>query len=119
MLQSQSIPAAGSSISLGTSAHETGNLSLTDLYADFARRGMTLHGCRICILSHPNKHGATITGVFNISGTGYTMGARSLPELIDRVHAKWLEKQAYYRACRHEKTQLRRARKAARTATGG
>ena len=118
MLQQSSIPSAAMFNGLGTSAHETG-FSVNDIYADFARLGMTLHGCRIRILSHPNKHGATITGVFNISGTGYTMGARSLPELIDRVHAKWLEKQAYYRACRHEKTQLRRARKAARTATGG
>lgn len=97
--------------SLGTSAHETG-FSVTDLYAAFARLGMTLHGCQIRILSHPNKNGATITGVFNISGTGYTMGARSLPELIDRVHAKWLEKQAWYRECRHRKNLERQARRA-------
>ena len=100
------------SISLGTSVHETGNLyTVTDLYADFARRGMTLHGCHIRILSHPNKNGATITGVFNISGTGYTMGASSLPELIDRVHAKWQEKQAYYRECRHRKNLERQQRR--------
>ena len=97
---------------LGTSAHETGHLyTVTDLYADFARRGMTLHGCQIRILSHPNKNGATITGVFNISGTGYTMGASSLPELIDRVHAKWQEKQAYYRECRHRKNLERQQRR--------
>ena len=97
---------------LGTSAHETGSLfTMNDLYACFARLGMTLHGCQIRILSRPNKNGATITGVFNISGTGYTMGASSLPELIERVHAKWLEKQAYYRECRHRKTQERRQRR--------
>ena len=98
--------------SLGTSAHETG-FSVTDLYAAFARRGMTLHGCRIRILSRPNKNGATVTGVFNISGTVYTMGASSLPELIDRVHAKWQEKQAWYRECRHRKNLERQARRRA------
>ena len=107
------------SISLGTSAHETGILEVSHIYADFAQLGMTLHGCQIRILGRPNKNGATITGVFNISGTVYTMGATSYRELLERIHAKWLEKQAYYRQCRHEKTQLRRARKAARTATGG
>ena len=113
MLQNHQVSAADMSISLGTSAHETG-FSVTDLYADFARRGMTLHGCRIRILSHPNKNGATVTGVFNISGTVYTMGASSLPELVERVHAKWLEKQAYYRECRHRKNLERQARRAAR-----
>ena len=83
------------------------------LPADFARRGMTLHGCQIRILSRPNKSGATVTGVFNISGTVYTMGAQSLPELIDRVHAKWLEKRAYYRECRHRKNRERQARRRA------
>lgn len=98
--------------SLGTSAHETGTLyTVTDLYADFARRGMTLHGCQIRILSHPNKNGSTVTGVFNISGTGYTMGAQSLPELIERVYAKWQEKQAYYRECRHRKNLERQQRR--------
>ena len=72
---------------------------------------MTLHGCQIRILSRPNKNGATITGTFNISGTGYTMGATSMAELIERVHAKWLEKQAYYRECRHRKMQERRQRR--------
>ena len=110
------------SISFGTSAHETGQCSFSfsgNPYEDFARLRLDLQNCHIRFLRKPRNNGTTITGVFNISGTGYTMGARSLPELIDRVHAKWLEKQAYYRACRHEKTQLRRARKAARTATGG
>ena len=110
MLQLQSIPVADASISLGTSAHETG-FTVTDLYADFARRGMTLHGCQIRILSHPNKNGSTVTGVFNISGTGYTMGAQSLPELIERVYAKWQEKQAYYRECRHRKNLERQQRR--------
>ncbi len=113
MLQNHLLPLAGTSASLGTSAHETGNLSVTDLYAAFARRGMTLHGFQIRILSRPNKSGATVTGVFNISGTVYTMGAQSLPELVDRVHAKWLEKQAYYRECRHRKNQERQARRRA------
>ena len=102
------------SISLGTSAHDTGHLStVSDLYAAFARLGMVLHGCQIRILGHPNKNGSTITGVFNISGTGYTMGAQSLPELIERVHAKWLEKQAYYKECRHRKNQERQERRKA------
>ena len=102
------------STGLGTSAHETGNFcTVTDLYAAFARRGMTLHGCQIRILSHPNKSGATVTGVFNISGTGYTMGASSMAELIERVHAKWLEKQAYYRECRHRKNLERQERRRA------
>ena len=112
MLQILSHSVAATSGSLGTSAHETG-LSVTDLYSAFAHRGMTLHGCQIRILSRPNKSGATVTGVFNISGVGYTMGAQSLPELIDRVHAKWLEKQAYYRECRHRKNQERQARRRA------
>lgn len=81
------------------------------LPAAFARRGMTLHGCQIRVLSHPNRNGSTVTGVFNISGTVYTMGAQSLPELIERVHAKWLEKQAYYRECRHRKNQERQERR--------
>lgn len=110
MLQNLSHSAAETSISLGTSAHETG-FSVTNLYTDFARRGMTLHGCQIRVLSHPNKNGVTVTGVFNISGTVYTMGAQSLPELIERVHAKWLEKQAYYRECRHRKNRERQERR--------
>ena len=100
------------SISLGTSAHDTGSFpSVSNLYADFARLGMVLHGYQIRLLSRPNKSGATITGVFNISGTGYTMGATSYQELIERVHAKWLEKQAYYRECRHRKNQERQERR--------
>lgn len=104
MLQNHQVPFADTSVSLGTSAHETGEFcTVTNLYATFARLGMVLHGCQIRILSHPNKHGATVTGVFNISGTGYTMGAQSLPELVERVHQKWLEKQAWYRKRREEK----------------
>ena len=111
MLQNHQVSNAAMLGGLGTSAHETGIFEVSHIYTEFARRGMTLHGCQIRILSRPNKHGATITGVFNISGTGYTMGASSLPELIERVHAKWLEKQAYYRECRHRKTQERRQRR--------
>ena len=113
MLHKSTISNAAMLGSLGTSAHETG-FSVADLYTEFARLGMTLHGCRIRILGRPNKNGATITGVFNISGTGYTMGATSLPELIDRVHAKWLEKQAYYRECRHRKNLEREQRRRSR-----
>ena len=94
------------SIGLGTSAHETGaNLStLTgNPYTDFARLGLDLHNCRIHYRSEPNAQGATVTGTFNISGTGYTMGAASYPELIRRVYVKWLEKQAWHRHVRAEK----------------
>lgn len=112
MIQKSSISPDALLSAAGTSAHETG-FSVTDLYAEFARLGMTLHGFRIRILGRPNKNGATVTGVFNISGTGYTMGATSLTELIDRVHAKWLEKQAYYRECRHRKNLERQARRRA------
>lgn len=90
----------------GTSAHETGT-NLTTLtgnpYADLARLGLDLHDCRIRYRRQPNAQGATVTGTFNISGTGYTMGATSYPLLIERVCAKWREKQAYHRQCRAEK----------------
>lgn len=112
MLHNSVIPAAGLSAGLGTSAHETG-FSVNDIYAVFARLGMTLHGCQIRILSHPNKNGSTITGTFNISGTGYTMGATSYPELIEKVYAKWQEKQRYYRECRHRKNLERQERRRA------
>ena len=91
---------------LGTSAHETGTsiLCLTgNPYTDFARLGLDLHACRICYRRTPNAQGATVTGTFNISGTGYTMGADSYPQLVERVHAKWLEKQAWHRHVRAEK----------------
>ena len=112
MLQQSSIPSAAMFNGLGTSAHETG-FSVNDIYAVFARLGMTLHGCQIRILSHPNKNGSTITGTLNISGTGYTMGATSYPELIEKVYAKWQEKQRYYRECRHRKNLERQERRRA------
>lgn len=112
MLHNSYIPSAAMFNGLGTSAHETG-ISVNDIYADFARLGMTLHGCQIRILSHPNKNGSTITGTFNISGTGYTMGATSYPELIEKVYAKWQEKQRYYRECRHRKNLERQERRRA------
>ena len=91
---------------LGTSAHETGTSTLCltgNPYTDFARLGLDLHACRICYRRTPNAQGATVTGTFNISGTGYTMGADSYPQLVERVHAKWLEKQAWHRHVRAEK----------------
>lgn len=106
MLQYQSLPNAALSSGHGTSAHETGtNLStLTgNPYTDLPRLGMDLHDCRIRYLRTPNKNGETVTGTFNISGIGYTMGATTYPQLIGRLHAKWREKQAYYSQCRAEK----------------
>ena len=91
----------------GTSAHETGIGSSFPLtgnpYTDFARLGMDLQGCHIRYRRTPNAQGHTLTGTFNICGTGYTMGADSYAQLVERVHAKWLEKQAYRRRCRAEK----------------
>lgn len=106
MLQSQDFSNAASLSSYGTSAHETGTTSFCltgNPYTDFARLGMDLHDCHIRYRHEPNAQGATVTGTFNISGTGYTMGAASYPELIRRVHAKWLEKQAWHRHVRAEK----------------
>lgn len=91
----------------GTSAHETGiesSFALTgNPYADFARLGMDLQGCRIRYRRTPNAQGHAVTGTFNICGTGFTMGATTYPELVERVHAKWLEKQAWHRRCRAAK----------------
>ena len=90
----------------GTSAHETGTTSLCltgNPYTDFASLGLDLHNCRIHYRSEPNAQGATVTGTFNISGTGYTMGATSYPDLIRRVYAKWQEKQDWHRRVRAEK----------------
>lgn len=91
----------------GTSAHETGTASSSLLtgnpYTDFARLGMDLQGCHIRYRRTPNAQGHTLTGTFNICGTGYTMGADSYAQLVERVHAKWQEKQAYRRRCRAEK----------------
>lgn len=106
MLQCIEISNAALSSSHGTSAHETGaNLStLTgNPYTDLARLGLDLHGCRIRYRRTPNKNGETVTGTFNISGTGYTMGAATYTQLIERICAKWREKQAYHRQCRAEK----------------
>lgn len=106
MLQNIEIPNAELSICHGTSAHETGIGSFTltgNPYTDFARLGMDLQGCHIRYRRTPNAQGNTLTGTFNICGTGYTMGAASYAQLVERVHAKWLEKQAYRRRCRAEK----------------
>ena len=106
MLQYIEISNAASLSGHGTSAHETGaNLStLTgNPYTDLARLGLDLHGCRIRYRRTPNKNGETVTGTFNISGTGYTMGAATYTQLIERVCAKWQEKQAWHRRCRAEK----------------
>lgn len=107
MLQYHSLSNAELSICHGTSAHETGTASSFPLtgnpYTDFARLGMDLQGCHIRYRRTPNAQGHTLTGTFNICGTGYTMGAASYAQLVERVHAKWLEKQAYRRRCRAEK----------------
>ena len=90
----------------GTSAHETGIGSFTltgNPYTDFARLGMDLQGCHVRFRRTPNAQGHTLTGTFNICGTGYTMGAASYAQLVERVHAKWQEKQAYHRSRRAEK----------------
>ena len=91
----------------GTSAHETGIGSSSPLtgnpYTDFARLGMDLQGCHVRYRRTPNAQGHTLTGTFNICGTGYTMGATSYPQLVERVFAKWQEKQAYRRRCRAAK----------------
>ena len=106
MLQCIEISNAALSTGHGTSAHETG-ANLTTLtgnpYTDLARLGLDLHGCRIRYRRTPNRNGETVTGTFNISGTGYTMGAATYSQLITRLYAKWLEKQAYYRGCRAAK----------------
>ena len=91
----------------GTSAHETGIGSSSPLtgnpYTDFARLGMDLQGCHVRYRRTPNAQGHTLTGTFNICGTGYTMGATSYPQLVERVFAKWQEKQAYHRRSRAAK----------------
>lgn len=106
MLQYHSLSNSALLSGHGTSAHETGTdfSTLTgNPYADFARLGMDLQGCHIRFRRTPNRRGETVTGTFNICGTGYTMGATSYPQLVERVFAKWQEKQAYYRQCRAEK----------------
>ena len=80
----------------GTSAHETGIGSFTltgNPYTDFARLGMDLQGCHVRYRRTPNAQGHTLTGT----------GATTYPQLIERVFAKWQEKQAYRRRCRAEK----------------
>ena len=73
----------------GTSAHETGTESSSPLtgnpYTDFARLGMDLQGCHVRYRRTPNAQGHTLTGT------------------IERVFAKWQEKQAYRRRSRAEK----------------
>ena len=70
----------------GTSVHETGIGSSSPLtgnpYTDFARLGMDLQGCHVRYRRTPND---------------------SYAQLVERVHAKWLEKQAYRRRCRAAK----------------
>lgn len=106
MLQYIEISNSASLSGHGTSAHETGAETITltgNPYADFARLGMDLQGCHIRFRRTPNAQGHTLTDTFNICGTGYTMGATSYPQLVERVFAKWQEKQAYHRRSRAEK----------------
>ena len=64
----------------GTSAHETGFQRLSSLIPN-------LHEAHIRYKKN------RVTGVFNISGRKTTMGATSLPELIEKL----LQKEAEYR----------------------
>ena len=73
------------------------------LYLCYSITHFPMLQCSAATERPPTKRGHTLTGTFNICGTGYTMGADSYAQLVERVHAKWQEKQAYRRRCRAEK----------------
>ena len=69
--------------SFGTSAHETGiNISTLTPYEYFHSMGIDLQGFSIHILRKRRKNGVAITGVFNISGIYYTVGAEDYEHLL-------------------------------------
>ena len=69
--------------SFGTSAHETGiNFSTLTPYEYFHSMGIDLQGFSIRILGKRRKNGVAITGVFNISGIYYTVGAEDYEHLL-------------------------------------
>lgn len=109
MLQQSSIPSAGLSAGLGTSAHETGQCSFSfsgNPYDDFRRLGLDLQNCQVRFLRKPRNNGTAITGVFNISGTVLTAGGRDYASMVLRVRDLWQEKRAWYRQRREQKRTL-------------
>lgn len=90
--------------SFGTSAHETGiNFSTFTPYEYFHSMGIDLQGFSIRILGKRRKNGVAITGVFNISGIYYTVGAEDYEHLLVDLLERYREKRAYHKRCRERK----------------
>lgn len=88
--------------SLETSAHETGiNFSTLTPYEYFHSMGIDLQGFSIRILGKRRKNGVAITGVFNISGIYYTVGAEDYEHLLVDLLERYREKRAYHKRCRN------------------
>ena len=90
--------------SFGTSAHETGiNISTLTPYEYFHSMGIDLQGFSIRILGKRRKNGVAITGVFNISGIYYTVGAEDYEHLLVDLLERYREKRAYHKRCQERK----------------
>lgn len=90
--------------SFGTSAHETGiNISTLTPYEYFHSMGIDLQGFSIHILRKRRKNGVAITGVFNISGIYYTVGAEDYEHLLVDLLERYRKKRAYHKRCQERK----------------
>lgn len=90
--------------SFGTSAHETGiNISTLTPYEYFHSMGIDLQDFSIRILRKRRTNGVAITGVFNISGIYYTIGAEDYEHLLVDLLERYRKKRAYHKRCRERK----------------
>lgn len=90
--------------SFGTSAHETGiNFSTVNPYEYFHSMGIDLQDFSIRILGRRRKNGVAITGVFNISGIYYTVGAEDYGHLLADLLERYRERRAYHKKCQDSK----------------
>ena len=81
--------------SFGTSAHETGiNISTLTPYEYFHSMGID---------RKRRKNGVAITGVFNISGIYYTVGAEDYEHLLVDLLERYRKKRAYHKRCQERK----------------
>lgn len=86
--------------SFGTSAHETGiNFSTVNPYDYFHSMGIDLQDFSIRILGKRRKNGVAITGVFNICGIYYTVGAEDYEHLLADLLERYRRKHAYHKRC--------------------
>lgn len=76
----------------------------SDPYAWFAHHGQRLHAVSIGILARPRSNGVLYTGVFNIDGFIYTVGAPSVEGLCLVALAK---RQRHQQSIRHHQEQKR------------